>query len=70
MILKNHKGVHINKVWIVIFKKYFIFRLFIIYIYSINNNRYLAKLQEVASDKNVYAIFDDGGLFIIEILVN
>ena len=33
-------------------------------VHSINNKRYLAKLQEVANDKNksVYAIFDDGAL--------
>ena len=33
-------------------------------VHSINNKRYLAKLQEVAADKNksVYAIFDDGAL--------
>ena len=33
-------------------------------VHSISNKRYLAKLQEVANDKNksVYAIFDDGAL--------
>ncbi len=33
-------------------------------VHSINNKRYLAKLQEVANNKNknVYAIFDDGAL--------
>lgn len=33
-------------------------------VHSINNKRYLEKLQEVADDKkkNVYAIFDDGAL--------
>ena len=33
-------------------------------VHSINNKRYLSKLQKVASDKkkNVYAIFDDGAL--------
>ncbi len=37
---------------------------FYIDVHSINNKRYLAKLQEVANDKNknVYAIFDDGAL--------
>ena len=33
-------------------------------VHSINDERYLEKLQEVANDKkkNVYAIFDDGAL--------
>ena len=33
-------------------------------VHSINNKRYLTKLQKVANDtnKNVYAIFDDGVL--------
>lgn len=37
---------------------------FYIDVHSINNKRYLEKLQEVADDKNksVYAIFDDGAL--------
>lgn len=37
---------------------------FYIDVHSINNKRYLAKLQEVANNKkkNVYAIFDDGAL--------
>ena len=37
---------------------------FYVDVHSINNNRYLSKLQTVANDKNkkVYAIFDNGAL--------